>query len=425
MDRKIEKKAITGKRLVTIIIMCLAAGFLIYLFTSRSGSRLNLDANRTSRITIAEVEYGEFQEYYPFDGRVVPDQTVYIALEQGGRVEEILVEGGEPIRKGDVILRLSNPSVVSSNLTREAQIREQIHLLSNSQINSEQTLSTYKENILNRERDLKIQERKYERYKTLRAEEIAITDEEFENLRDNLETMRETLKLYKERVRRETVLIERKLKMDENSIQRYNYALELLEESMKSLEVTARITGHLSEINAEIGQNLNTGHIIGQIDILDKLKIQAGIDQYYNSKVRVGTRGNFSLDGSKYDVEVKKIFPEIISDQFRVDLDFIGEPPEGIKRGHTLTVELNFSEAEESLRLKKGSFYQQTSGRWAYVISKDGKTAHKVDMRLGRQNPRYVEVLEGLNEGDLVITSGYDTFKDYDELIFHEPVNLE
>ncbi len=210
------------------------------------------------------------------------------------------------------------------------------------------------------------------------------------------------------------------LEQANNSIKRTNLSLDLLGKSVESLEVRAPISGHISSINAEIGQNIGPGQRIGQIDILDSFKIRAGIDQYYISKVTVGTRGKFSLDGVTYDAEVRKTYPEVINNQFIVDIGFVGEPPKGIKRGQVLTIELIFSEPGQSLMVTKGGFYQQTGGRWVYLVSKDRKTAYRANIRLGRQNPRYVEILEGLREGDWVITSGYDTFREADILIFNE-----
>jgi HlyD family secretion protein len=425
LDRKIEKKGITPKRLITIIVICAVIGFLTYQVIIRSGkTRLKVDP---TRITISEVGYGEFRDYYPFDGRVVPEKTVYIALEQGGRVDEIVAEGGKSIKEGDLILRLSNPIVQRQNISNETMLREQINTARNSQILAEQSKSTFKENLLLKEYDIKKMERQFERYKALRAEKIAVSEESFEDLRDNLEYRKKSLAIYKERVKRETILLERQLEQNEKALERYNLSLNLLAQSIESLNVTAPISGHLSEISAEVGQNLNTGQVIGQVDVLDKFKIIALIDQYYFSKVAVGTRGKFSVDGKNYEVEVTKTFSAIQNDQFRVDLAFIGDLPEGIKRGHTLSIELEFNEAEKSLMVKKGGFFQETSGRWVYLISEDGKTAHRQDMRVNRNNPRYVEVVEGegLKEGDWVITSGYDTFKEADELIFTEPLDLK
>jgi HlyD family secretion protein len=425
LDRKIEKKRMTLKRLIFIIVACAVIGFLTYQVIIRSGTtRLKVDP---TRITISKVAYGEFRDYYPFDGKVVPEKTVYIALEQGGRVDEIVAEGGKSIQKGDLILRLSNPTVQRTNIGTETSLREQINTARDSQIRAEDTKSSYKENLLKYEYDIKKMERQFERYKALRAEKIKVSEEAFEDLSDTLEYNKKYLALYKEKVKRGTILLERQMEQNEKSLESYYRSLDLLAKSMESLEVRADISGHLSEINAEVGQNLNTGQVIGQVDVLDKFKIIAQIDQYYFSKVAVGTRGKFSVEGKHYEVEVMKTFSAIQNDQFRVDLAFIGDMPEGIKRGHTLSIELEFNEAEKSLMVKKGGFFLQTSGRWVYLISEDGKTAHRQDIRVGRNNPRYLEVIEGegLKEGDWVVTSGYDTFKEADELIFAEPIDLK
>ncbi len=423
MDRKIEKKGIPLKRLIPLIAVVLIIAFLAFEVISRSGTtRLKVPSGR---MTISEVKYGEFQEYYPFDGVVVPVTSVYLDVDRGGRVEEIYAEGGKFINKGDPILRFSNPSLQQQLITSETGLLENLDTYQNTQLNLAQQKTTREEALLQLKHTLSGLERKYKRYEVLKKENIVISEEEYQQVIDDLELNRARLKLKIESNKRDDLLSERQLEKANNAIERITLGLELIEKQMESLELKAPISGQLSSINAEIGQNINPGMRIGQIDILDKLKINAGIDQYYNAKVAVGTKGKFTLDGQKYEVEVIKIYPEVLNNQFKVDMAFVGAPPEGVKRGQTLTTELSFSEPGQSLMVKKGGFYQQTSGRWAYIISEDGKTAHRIDMRLGRQNPRYVEVLEGLNEGDWVITSGYDTFKEADELIFDEAVKLK
>lgn len=214
------------------------------------------------------------------------------------------------------------------------------------------------------------------------------------------------------------------LELADDSIKRIKLSLNLLAKTMKSLDVRAPISGHLSSLNAEIGQSIGAGQSIGQIDG-NKFKIDVQVDQYYISKVVVGTKGKFSLDGVNYKAVVKKIYPEVTNNVFHVDMAFLGEQPKDIKRGQVITIDLIFSKAQKRLMVAKGGFYQQTGGRWIYLISKDGKSAHRQDIRLGRQNPRYVEVLEGLKEGDWVVTSGYDAFREADELIFDEPIKLK
>ena len=422
MDRKIEKKA-NPLKIILITVGCLVVIYLGFAVYSRSGStRLKVDP---SRMTISQVQYGEFQEYYPFDGTVVPVTTVYLDVEDGGRVEEKFVEGGKYVEKDDKIVRFSNTSTQLNNMRNETEAVKTLDALQATALTLNQQKLNRKENLLTKEYNIKSMERQLKRYDALRKENIVVSDEEYENLVEKVEYNKALLEIQKERNKMEDALAERNLKQTEWNIDRVKLSMELYSKQIENLVVTAPISGQLSSISVEIGQKIGPGTRIGWIDKLDKLKINAGIDQYYLAKVKVGTKGKFTLDGEKYDVEVIKIYPEVdASRQFRVDMAFVGDPPEGVKRGQTLTTELSFSEAGQSLMVKKGGFYQQTSGRWVYIISEDGKTAHKQDMRLGRQNPRDVEVLEGLKEGDWIITSGYDTFKEADELIFKEPLKL-
>ncbi|MBN1904192.1 MAG: efflux RND transporter periplasmic adaptor subunit [Deltaproteobacteria bacterium] len=422
MDRAIEKKGWPPKKLIFVSCICAIIIFLAYLVISRSGTtRLTVDP---TRMTISEVKYGEFREYYPFDGQVIPLTSVYLDVDQGGKVEELYVEGGKPIEKGDLILKFSNNSVQMDHIRTETALFENLDsqqntqlLLAKDKLNRKETLLTYNYEIIKLEKQ-------YNRYKVLKAEEIAISEEEYETVADQLEYKKAQRELLKERIKQEDIMADKQLEQAEKAIERINLSLDILSKQIESMVVRAPISGHLSSINAEIGQQINPGQRIGQIDILDKFKIRAGVDQYYNSKVTVGTKGKFTLDNKSYEVEVIKIYPEIINNLFTVDMAFSDEPPAGIKRGQTLTVELTFSEAEQRLMVTKGGFFQETGGRWVYIVSQDGATAQRVDIRLGRQNPRYVEVLEGLKEGDMVVTSGYDTFKEADTLIFKEPISL-
>ena len=422
MDRPIKKKKWPLSRLVFIISVCVIIVFLAYQVLTRAGTtRLKVDP---SRMTISEVEYDEFLEYYPFDGTVVPETSVYLDIEQGGRVEEIFAEGGKPIKKGDLILRFSNATLQRNSIDTETRLLENLDTLRNTQFNRAQSKLLLRDTFLDLEYRILKLEKKYNRFKVLKTDDVVLSDEQYEDVRDELEYLRDKRDLLKERIRQEDLLSEKQLEQANKSIDRLNMSLDLLTKTVESLDVRAPISGHLSSINAEIGQTIGPGQRIGQIDILDSFKVRSGIDQYYISKVAVGTKGKFSLEGDSYGIEVKKIYPEVVNNQFIVDMIFIGKAPEGIKRGQTLTTELSFSEAEECLMVKKGGFYQETSGRWVYLIAEDGKTAYRQDIRLGRQNPRYVEILEGLKEGDWIITSGYDTFKEADELIFAEPLDL-
>ena len=423
MDRKIEKKGVFLKRLIIILVISLPIIFLAYEVISRSGTiRLRRDPGR---MTFSQVKFGEFQEYYPFDGEVIPLTSFYLDVEQGGRVEEIFNEGGKPVQKDDLILRFSNTAFQTSLIGTESSLLETIDRYQNTQLQLAKDKLTRKEALLNLNHEILQLEKQYKRFEVLKAEDIVISEEQFETLKDQLEYKKAQRELQKERIKQEDILSEKQLEQADNAIERINLSLDLLAKQIESMEVKAPISGHLSSINAEIGQKINPGQRIGQIDVLDKFKIRANVDQYYISKVEVGTKGKFTLNGDSYRVEVTKIYPEIINNVFTVDMAFSSDIPDGIRRGQTLTVELSFSEPGRSLMVKKGGFYQETGGRWIYLVSEDRKTAHRIDMRLGRQNPRYVEVLEGLHEGDWVITSGYDTFNEADELIFNEAMVLK
>lgn len=423
MDRAIKKKKFPPGRIAIIVIPCLIAIFLAYLFMNRSGgTRFKVDD--PSRITFSKAEFGEFQEYYPFDGTIVPVKSVYLDVEAGGRVDEIFVEGGKYIQKGDLILRFSNAELQRTSIDSENQLLKNLDELRNTQITIAQNKLNKKDQLLDLNYQILELEKTYDRYKVLIAENSVISEQEYENVRNELEYRKGKRDLLKERIRQEDILGEIQLEQANKSIERLNRSLDLLSKTVDSLEVPAPISGYLSTIDAEIGQTIARGQRIGQIDLLDKLKVSVRIDQYYISKVAIGTKGKFKLEGDTHEVEVKKIYPEVVDNVFVVDMAFLGDPPKSIKRGQTLTIELSFSAPEKSLMVKKGGFYQQTGGRWAYLISEDKKSARRQPIRLGRQNPKYVEILEGLNEGDWIITSGYDTFKEKDILIFKEPINL-
>lgn len=421
MDKPIKKKTWTAGRIVLIVCSLLIITSLVYLFASRSGkSRLKVDP---SRMTFSKAGYGEFREYYPFDAKVEPVTSVYLDVETGGRVEAIFAESGKFVQKGELILRFSNAQLQRGSIDTESRLLETLDSQRNTQFSRAEAKLLLKETLLDLNSQIFTLEQKYKRYAAL-VKSGLVSKEDFENTRDELAHMRNKKDLLEERIRQEDLLTEKQLEQANHSIERLNKSLDLLAKTVESLDVRAPISGYLSSIDAEVGQNIVQGKRIGQIDLLDKLKLRAGIDQYYIAKVALGTKGKFSLDGNSYGVEVQKVYPEVKEDKFTVDLAFIGEMPSGIKRGQTVTVELDFSESGKSLVVSKGGFYNQTNGRWVYLISGDRQSASRANIRTGRQNPRDVEVLEGLREGDWIITSGYDSFNEVDTLVFPQPVQL-
>ena len=421
MDKPIQKKFWTPGRIGLIVFGPMIVASMVYVFGFRTEkSRLNVDP---TRMTFSKIGYGEFREYYPFDAKVEPVTSVYLDVETGGRVEQIFAEGGKFVKEGDLILRFSNAGLQRNSIDTESRLIETLDIQRNTQFTRAQNKLTNQDTLLGIDYQIHSLNQKYRRYEAMIKDGL-ISRQDFEDVRDELEYTKNKKALMEERIKQEDLLSEKQLTQAKLSIERLNLSRDLLTKTVESLEVRAPISGYLSSIEAQVGQNIAAGMRIGQIDMLDKLKLSAGIDQYYIAKVTVGTKGTFTLEGASYAVAVQKVYPEVKDNKFTVDMAFAGDIPNGIKRGQTVTVELDFSESGKSLVVSKGGFFNQTNGRWVYLISGDRRSASRANIRTGRQNPRDVEVLEGLREGDWIITSGYDSFNEVDTLIFPESVTL-
>jgi HlyD family secretion protein len=425
MDRPLEKKPWSASRLLLPAAGAAIVAALAYVVLDRAGgSTLRVDP---TRITTARVENGQFREYYPFDGTVEPVTTVYLDIEEGGRVEEIFVEGGHHVQKDDLILRFSNATLQRNSIDTETRLVENLNSLRNTQLNLAQNALLLKDALLDLDYRILDLEKTHERFKRLIESAETATDlsrHDYERARDELDYAREKRELLRARIEQEEILSRQQLEQAEDSIERLTLSLDLLNRIVDSLEVRAPISGFLSSIDAQIGENINRGQRLGQVDILDAYKISVRVDQYYISRVEVGTMGRFTLDGESYPVVVQKIYPEVVNDAFSVDVTFAESVPWSLRRGQRLTVELSFGEPSQSLMVARGGFQQQSGGRWVYLISEDRRAAVRAPARFGRQNPRFVEVLEGLKEGDWIISSSYEAFNGVDALNFSEPIAL-
>jgi len=421
MDRPLERKRFTPARIALLAGVALAVAASIQLIATRSGAT-TLRVEPT-RLTTARVEHGEFRDYYPVDGRIEPATTVYLDVQEGGRVEEIFVSGGHPIAKGELIMRLSNANLQRSAIETETRLIENLDLLRNTQLTRAQSSLQLKEALVDLEHQIIEIENRYARYRRVEAEG-GISKEALESTRNDLTRLNSRRELLKQRIEQEEVLGRNQVARANESIERLTLSLDLLRRIVDNLDVRAPIDGFLSSIDAEIGQNIVPGRRIGQVDQLDAFKLRASIDQYYLSRVDVGTPGKFELDGKTYAVAVKRVYPEVVNDAFAVDIDFDGAPPPGLRRGQRLTIELSFGASTQSLIVERGGFMQHSGGRWVYLIAEDGRSARRAPVRFGRQNPRYLEVLEGLRPNDRIVTSSYTTFNDVDELEFTEPLPL-
>jgi HlyD family secretion protein len=421
MDRAIQKKGWSPNRWILVGGAALLAVLAAWQILIRSGhTRLEVDADR---ITTGVVQEGEFLEYYPFDGEVQPATSVYLDIEGGGRVEKILVEGGQHVEKGDLILQFSNTTLRNTAIGTETQLLYNLDIQRETVFNRQQSTLLLRDTLLDLDYQILDLQKTFKRQDAvMKSPYSAYSVDVYEATRDKLKYLKDKRALLAERIKQEDELSTQELTQAKRSIDRLNTGLGLVNDIVESLNVRAPISGWLSTIDAQVGQNIPAGQRIGQIDLLDKFKVRVKIDQFYISKVEIGTKGHVDLDGKNWPVAVQKIYPEVKDNTFQADVLFDGASPEGLKRGQTLTVELTFGLPSHGLVVAKGGFYQQTGGRWVYLVSKDGRTAQRTSVHLGRQNPRQVEVLDGLRVGDRIITSGYDAYNETEELQFNAPI---
>jgi HlyD family secretion protein len=422
MDRVIEKKARPAWQWAMLAAGVVVAIFVLWqLFVRTGSSRLRVDS---TRLNTAMVQKGQFREYYPFDSTVQAANTVYLDVEQGGRVEKIFFKGGEQVKQGDLILRFDNVAAQRSAIETETRLLETLDTYRNTEFNTATSSLQRQDQLLDMDHQIQDLEAKFKRYDALmKSPHSPISMEQYETTRDQLKFLKSRRELMAERIRQEEIMSTNRLDLARRSITRMNESRELLSRSMEAMEVRAPVTGTLSTIDAEMGQNVPMGKRIGQIDEPGSFKLRARIDQAYNGRVLAGTPGHVAMDGKDWEVKVLKVYPEVKQNIFEADVVFADQAPPSLKPGQTVTVDLSFSSPVESLIVAKGSFYQQTGGRWVYLVAPDGKSARRMDVKLGRQNPRQVEVLEGLREGDRIIASGYESYNDIEELQFSEAIS--
>ncbi|RMD92960.1 MAG: HlyD family efflux transporter periplasmic adaptor subunit [Calditrichaeota bacterium] len=415
MDRKIEKKKWPPKRIAKYSIIGAFALFVLFnLPIFDRTTKLNVDAEK---ITISTVTKGPFQEYIPITGTVIPIKTVYLDAVEGGRVKEIFAEAGSFVKKGDKILRLENTDLLLDLMFREAELFQQSNNLRNTRLAMEQNRLKLKEQLI--ELDYQIQRlgRLYERNKVLLNKNL-ISRQEFEQVKDEYEYYRKRKEVAIESFQQDSLFRQVQIQQLESSLKRMESNLKIIKEKFENLTIRAPVSGQLTSLNVEsVGEIKSPGERLGQIDVLEGFKVRAEIDEHYLPRIEIGLPGEFDFAGSTYKLVSKKIYPEIREGRFKVDLEFAGEQPEGLRRGQTLHIRLQLGHLEEAILLPRGGFYQKTGGQWVYVVDPSGEFATKRKIRLGRQNPQVFEVLEGLQPGERVITSSYDNFGDMEKLI--------
>ena len=385
---------------------------VLYLVFRDTSSALRVERDR---LTIETVEKGEFNDYIRVIGHVMPSRIIYIDAVEGGRVEERIVEEGTMVKKGDVILRLSNPLLNISIMQSEADLAYQENELRNTRINMEQERLRLKQERIGLATDLTLKKRRAEQYKRLFAKEL-VAKEEYLQAQEAYALAEEQLKVVDERIFQDERFREMQVKSLDENIANMKRSLTLVRERLENLKIKAPVDGQLGNLDAQIGQSINAGERIGQVITAD-LKIQAPIDEHYVERVMPELPAGFERDGRNYQLVVTKVYPEVKEGQFKTDMIFTGNRPENIRAGQTYHINLQLGDPVTSLLVPRGSFFQVTGGDWIYVLDEDGVTARRRKIRIGRQNPQYYEVLEGLQEGEQVVTSGYDTFGDNERLI--------
>ena len=418
MDKIIEKKkglaaAFTRKSLPYWGLGLLAI-FILWLVL-RDGSptlRVNGDS-----LTINEVTRGEFNDYIRVSGQVQPMTTVQISPQEGGVVEKIIIEEGSHVRAGDEILRLSNDNLDLQILNSEAELAEKENILRNTLISMEQQKLSLRQDQLQLQSDVNRLRRKYLQNKSLYKEKL-IAREDYLTSKEDYELAAGKLQLVKDRAKQDSLYRAVEIDQMQESLDNMRKNMLMIRRRKDNLTIKAPIDGELGLLDVVLGQSVSAGTKIGQINNLDSYKIEAQIDEHYIDRVTSGLSATFQRQNDSYDAVIRKVYPEVRDGKFKADFKFGGEVPDNISTGQTYYLNLQLGQPETAVLVPRGTFYQKTGGKWIFVVSPDGGKAVRREIRIGRQNPQYYEVLDGLNPGEKVITSGYDSFGDNEVLVF-------
>ena len=415
MDRVIEKTK--TQRLMKYwpyavgCFLLLAIGCWLIFGNHATTLKVNLD-----ELTIGDVQRAEFKDYVRTNGQVMPIQVVQISPEEGGIVVERVAEEGAMVKKGDVIVRLSNSNLDLQILNAEAELAEKQNLLRNTQIAMQQDRLKNQTEQAQLDMDTQRKQRTYEQNRRLHQEKL-ISKEDYVRSQEDYQLSARKRQLVVKRLKQDSLY--RTVQMDqmEDNLQNMRRNVVLVRQRKDKLEVRSTIDGELGLLDVELGQSIQPGQKIGQINDLSNYKVQAQIDEHYIDRVRQGLTATFTRGDKQYQLQVRKVYPEVRDGKFRCDFVFRGERPENIRTGQTYYIDLELGQPEQAIIIPRGTFFQTTGGQWIFVLSKDGSQAYRRNIRIGRQNPQHYEVLEGLEPGERVVTSGYEAFKDNEVLI--------
>ena len=418
MDKIIEKKtgwrvAFTRKALPWWLGALLLA-FIVYLIAQPNNKTLRIDKDS---ITVNTAIKGEFNDYIRISGRVQPMTTIQLSPQEGGIVEKILIEEGSPVKAGDPILILNNDNLDLQILNSEAELAEKENILRNTQIQMEQQKLDVRQNELEYGTQVERLRRAYEQQKALYEDKL-IAREDYLKAEEDYRLALQKYNLIRERSKQDSLYRGTQIDRMEESLENMQLNMQMIRKRKSNLIIKAPIDGELGLLDVVLGQSIAAGTKIGQINSVGTYKVEAQIDEHYIDRVIEGLSATFERQGETFSTVIRKVYPEVRDGKFKADFKFDGEQPDNIRSGQTYYLNLQLGQPEEAIIIPRGTFYQKTGGKWIYVVNKDGNKAVKREIRIGRQNPQYYEVLEGLEPGEKVITSGYDTYGDSDVLVF-------
>ena len=417
MDKVIEKKkgiaaAFTKKSVKWWALGAFVILVVVLLLTGRR-SVLRVDG---STILTGTARQGEFNDYIRVSGQVQPMTTVQLSPTEGGNVKRIVAEEGSHVNEGDVIVVLGNENLDMQILNSEAELAEKENILRNTMISMEQQKLSVRQEKLSLQIEVRRARRAYEQNKALYEEKL-IAKEEYLKASEDYELAKDKLELVTDRERQDSLYRSVQIAQMHESLENMRLNMNMIRRRKENLSVKAPISGELGLLDVELGQSVAAGAKIGQINNLDSYKIEAQIDEHYIDRVAPGLEATFERQSEKYSSVIRKVYPEVRDGKFKADFRFEGQQPENIRTGQTYYLNLQLGQSAEAILIPRGSFYQNTGGKWIYVLNADGTKATKRSIRIGRQNPQYYEVLEGLAPGDKVVISSYDSLGDKDELL--------
>ncbi len=414
MDKIIEQKRGLKKKHIPFIL-CAAVALILFGWMLM-GDHSNKMRIEKMNVTISKVAEGDFNDYIRINGQVQPATVVHVSALESGIVDEKPVEEGAMVKKGDVILVLRNPNLAQQTLDSESQLAERQNMLRDTEINMEKDKLSMQQSRLSATTDANRSKRTYERLKTLYDEGLT-SREEYLRAKEDYELAQSQLKLLIERLYQDSLYRNVQLAKMQESLDNMQENLTLVRQRADNLKVKATYDGQLGSFSAQLGQNISSGSLIGQINVLGEYKITVNIDERYIDRVTAGLPGTFERQNVKYGVKVSTVYPEVRNGQFRADLTFTDETPDNIRVGQTYYINLELGEPTNAVLVPRGGFYTSTGGKWIFVLTPDCSEAVRRNIKIARQNPQYYEVVEGLSAGESVIVSGYDSFGDAEKLI--------